>query len=175
MFGSHWWIRPLMRERSYFSSMQEHYVGSELLFLFCVCFLFFLFFFSFFLLKRLDCLFGLSLFFMVAICHQGGEDAHRKPMEARYKPSYGATSSHFVFGAEKLAIRGRPKPTLASSSVGEPGCPICGTASLQPNGAAGTLTARNSAPQVSMVFAATVPGSIPPLPNSVEWKFCHRT
>lgn len=46
------------------------------------------FWFAFgFSFSLLDCLFfwfffGLSLFFVVATCHQGEEDTHRKPMEA---------------------------------------------------------------------------------------------
>lgn len=43
---------------------------------------FFLFIIFYFVLKCLDCLFGLSLFFMVVLCHQEGEDTCREPMEA---------------------------------------------------------------------------------------------
>lgn len=49
-----------------------------------ICWLFcgysFFFFFLFFVLKCLDCLFGSSLFYLVATCHQQGEDAHWKEL-----------------------------------------------------------------------------------------------
>lgn len=148
-----------MREGSYFSSTQEHYIGSELSFPFCV---FLLIFFP----KTLGLSFWFELVLHGSYMPPGGERTLTgKPWRHPRKPSYGNTSSHLVFGAEELAIRGRPKPPLASSSVGQAGCPIHGTAVLQPSGAGGTLTARRSAPQVSVVFTATVPGPIAHLPN----------
>lgn len=102
MFGSHRCIGPLMREGSYFSSMHEHYVGSESFH--------FVFFFPFFFFAEM---LGLSFWFELVlygdICHHRGEDAHRKLREAHWRLPYGTTSSHLVFGAvfgaEVLAVR----------------------------------------------------------------------
>lgn len=74
-------------------------------------------------LKHLDSLFGLSLFFMVAVSPRG-EAARRKPPELLKKPSYGATDSRWVFWAEELPVSDRFEPTRG----GEPGCPTRGTA-----------------------------------------------
>ena len=76
-FGSHRWIGPPTREMPCFTLMCERDVGSDLL---VVLWLFFFFFFLFFVLKCLDCLFGSSLFYLVATCHQQGEDAHWKEL-----------------------------------------------------------------------------------------------
>lgn len=94
-FGSHRCIGPLKREGSYFSSMHEHYVGSEL---FHVCVVYFF-------AEMLGLSFWFELVLYGDICHQGGEDAHRELREAHWRFPYSTTSSHLVFGAEVLAVR----------------------------------------------------------------------
>jgi len=136
--------------------MQEHYVGSELLFLFCVC-LVWLFF-----LKRLDCLFGLSLFFMVAMCHQGGEDAHTG------NPWRHARNLLTVPPAVPQVLEQRSQPSAAGLSRPWPALRGTGWVPVpreSRTAAAGTGTARSSTPHVSMVFAATVLGPNLPLPS----------
>lgn len=151
--------------------MQEHYIGSELLSLFCVwCvgFFFCCFLVVFFFSKTL----GLSFWFELVL--HGGYMSPRG--RGRSQETHGGMLESLLwshqqplgFGAEELAIRGRPDPTLASSSMGQPGCPIRGTASLQPNGAAGTLTARAPLLRSAWSLLLEVPGPIPPLPNKAK-------
>lgn len=152
-----------MREGSYFSSMQEHYIGNV-----ASCHFRFACFFLFFFPKRLDCLFGLSLFFMAAICHQGGErtltgEPWRHP---RNLPMVTPAATQFL-EQRSWPSEADPNQPWQAPPWDRLGAPSMGQLYYNPVGQVavslpgGILTA----PQVSMVFIATAPGPIAHLPN----------
>lgn len=109
------------------------------------------------MLKCLDCLFGLSLFFVVVLCHQGGEDTCREPR--RHTPETFLGYHQQVFGAEEVAKRLRSKPSCSWSSLGAPG-----VAELSP---APWGRCHPHCP-ITTVFAAAAPGLIPALPTETK-------
>lgn len=136
-----------------------------MLFLWFVLAFFFVFFFLyFFVLKCLDCLFGLSLFFVVVLCHQGGEDTCRKPTEAHVRNLLRVPPAGFWSrgGGQE------PGPNLGAlwGSLGAPGVAELSPA---PRGRCHTPCA------TTVVFAAAAPGLIPALPTETKRKFHHRT
>lgn len=116
------------------------------------------------MLKCLDCLFGLSLFFVVVLCHQGGEDTCREPTEAHARSLLGVPPAGFWSRGGGQESEDQTK--LLWDSLGAPGVAELSPA---PRGRCHTHCT------VTVVFAATAPGLIPALPTETKWKFHHRT
>lgn len=117
------------------------------------------------MLKCLDCLFGLSLFFVVVLCHQGGEDTCREPTEAHTRNLLRVPPAGFGSrggGQERLAA-------LGAAWVCSWGAPGVAELSPAPRGRCHPHCT------ITKVFAAAAPGLIPALPTETKRKFHHRT